>query len=83
MAPLSFILALEHWLPQQVEPGIAGKPHLGSGFDLHSGGMQVGDCVLQLGAIWRNPKHVLVLMGKWTDAAVYSLISLYLHRKCC
>lgn len=64
MAPLSSILTLKHWLPQQVEPGIAGKPHLGSGFDLHSGGMQVGDCVLQLGAIWRNRKYVLVLMGE-------------------
>lgn len=56
MAPLSFILALKHWLPQEVKAGIAGKPDLVSGFDLHSGGMQVGDCVVQLGAIWRNRK---------------------------
>lgn len=56
MAPLSFILALKHWLPQKVKAGIAGEADLGSGFDLHSRGMQVGDCVVQLGAIWRNHK---------------------------
>lgn len=52
VAPLSFILAQQHWLPQQVEARIAGKLDLGPRAHLHSGGMQVGHSVLQLGAIW-------------------------------
>lgn len=52
VAPLSFILALQHRLPQQVEPGITGQLDLGSGAHLHSGGMQVGHGILQLGAVW-------------------------------
>lgn len=52
VAPLSFILALQHWLPQQVEARIAGKLDLGPRTHFYSRGMQVGHCVLQLGAIW-------------------------------
>lgn len=52
MAPLSFILTLQHWLPHQVETRIAGQLDLSPGAHLHSGGMQVGDRVLQFGAVW-------------------------------
>lgn len=51
VAPLSFILTLQHWLPQQVKPGITGKLDLSSGAHLHRGDMQVGHGVLQLGAV--------------------------------
>lgn len=61
VAPLSFILALQHWLPQQVEAGIAGKLDLGPGGHFHSGGMQVGHRVFQLGAIWRDREWFSVL----------------------
>ena len=61
MAPLSFILALQHRLPQQVEAGIAGQLDLRPGAHLHGGGVQVGHCVLQLGAIWRDQEGVSVL----------------------
>lgn len=54
VTPLSFILALQHGLPQEVEAGIAGQMDLGAGTQLHAGRMQVGHCVLQLGAIWRD-----------------------------
>lgn len=54
VAPLSFILTLEHWLPQQVEAGVAGKLDLGPRAHLHIGGMQVGHCILQFGAIWQE-----------------------------
>ena len=54
VAPLSFILALQHRLPHQVETGIAGQLDLGPRADLHSGGEQVGHCTLQLGAVWRD-----------------------------
>lgn len=52
MAPLSFILALQHWLPHQVEARITGELDLGSRVHLKRGGMQVGHSVLKLGAIW-------------------------------
>lgn len=51
VAPLSFILALQHWFPQQVEAGIAGKLDLGARAHFHTGHMHVGHCALQLGAI--------------------------------
>lgn len=54
VAPLSFVLALQHRLPHQVETRIAGQLHLGTGTHLHSGGMQMGHGMLQLGAVWRK-----------------------------
>lgn len=52
VTPLSFILALKHRLPQQVETGITGELDLRSGAHLHSGDMEMGHGILQLGAIW-------------------------------
>lgn len=61
VAPLSFILALEHRLPQQVKARITGQLDLGAGAHFHSGCMQVGHSMLQLGAIWRDRERFSVL----------------------
>lgn len=61
VAPLSFVLALQHRLPHQVEPGITGQLDLSSRTHFHGGSMQVRNCVLQLGAVWGNRSGVTAL----------------------
>lgn len=51
VAPLSFILALQHWLPHQVETGITRQLNLCTGVHIHGGDVQVGYSILQLGAV--------------------------------
>lgn len=63
MAPLSFVLALEHRLPHQVEAGITGQLHLRSRAHLHGGGVQVGHGVFYLGAVWRGALHVVSVIS--------------------
>lgn len=46
VTPFSFILAVKHRLPQQVEAGITGELDLCSGAHLHSGDMEMGHAVL-------------------------------------
>lgn len=81
VAPLSSVLALQHWLPQQVEAGIAGKVDLAPGFQLHGGGVQVGDSVLQGGAIWRNPNGSGCFFA--FSSVLLNVSFTYRHRKCC